>query len=131
MINRWGKVGNVIQMKISFHFIFEISIKFGEKRRNLQYSFLRNLWYAFLYGSIHVQYEFCFTITVACNLRNEFLLKHQFGLYNLASITAICRIKFRHSLAMSLSHISFSLHRRHSNQKKKRWSPAHQRATEN
>ena len=37
--------------------------------------------------------------------------------YNFASITAICSVNFGHSLAMPLSHISFSLHRRHSNQK--------------
>ena len=80
------------------------------------------IWYAFL------------TVTAAFNFPYEFLLKHQFVfciLYNLASFTAICSVNFGRSLAMSLSHISFSLHRRFSNQNKKRWSPAHQRATEN
>ena len=67
-----------------------------------------------------MQYEFCFTITAACNLRYDFLLSINLSyafLYNLASITVICSVNFGHSLAMSLSHISFSLHRRHCNQK--------------
>ena len=45
-------------MKISFHFILEISIKFGEKRRNLQYSFDMHFYVEAAVCNMNFSYQF-------------------------------------------------------------------------